>query len=56
MPKGTPVATMAIGKAGAANAGLFAVQLLSAKRPELKDKLRAWKEARKAEMLKQTLP
>jgi 5-(carboxyamino)imidazole ribonucleotide mutase len=56
MPKGTPVATMAIGKAGAGNAALFAAQLLAAKRPELKDKLRAWKEARKAEMLKQTLP
>lgn len=56
MPKGTPVATMAIGKAGSANAALFAVQLLSAKRPELKDKLKAWKEARRAEMLKQTLP
>jgi 5-(carboxyamino)imidazole ribonucleotide mutase len=56
MPKGTPVATMAIGKAGAANAALFAVQLLAAKRPELKDKLKAWKDARRAEMLKQTLP
>jgi 5-(carboxyamino)imidazole ribonucleotide mutase len=56
MPKGTPVATMAIGKAGAANAALFAVQLLSSKRPELKDRLRAWKDARRAEMLAQTLP
>jgi len=56
MPKGTPVATMAIGKAGSANAALFAVQILAAKHPELLPKLKAWKEARKAEMLKQTLP
>ena len=51
MPKGVPVATMAIGKAGAANAGLLAAQILAAKRPELKEKLRAWREKRKAEAL-----
>ena len=56
MPKGTPVATMAIGKAGAANAALYAVTMLGMKRPELRERLAAWKEARKAEMLKQTLP
>ena len=51
MPKGVPVATMAIGKAGAANAGLLAAQILAAKRPELREKLRAWREKRKAEAL-----
>jgi 5-(carboxyamino)imidazole ribonucleotide mutase len=35
MPGGIPVATMAIGKAGAKNAGLFAVQILSIAHPEL---------------------
>src|SRR5690606_18232196 len=35
MPGGIPVATMTIGKAGATNAGLFAVQILSRKQPQL---------------------
>jgi len=40
MPAGVPVATLAIGKAGAINAALLAVAILSADRPELRDKLR----------------
>jgi len=39
MPKGIPVATFAIGEAGAANAGLFAVSLLATSDPELARKL-----------------
>ena len=39
MPGGIPVATMAIGKAGARNAGLFAVQILSTATPDLRDRL-----------------
>ena len=39
MPKGIPVATFAIGEAGAANAALFAVALLALSSPELKKKL-----------------
>jgi len=39
MPGGIPVATMAIGKAGAKNAGIFAAQILSIKYPEIKDQL-----------------
>ena len=39
MPKGIPVATFAIGEAGAANAGLFAVSLLAASDPDLVRKL-----------------
>jgi 5-(carboxyamino)imidazole ribonucleotide mutase len=35
MPGGIPVATMAIGKAGAKNAGLFAVQILALSEPRL---------------------
>ncbi len=36
MPSGVPVATMAVGKAGACNAGILAVQILSGKRAALK--------------------
>jgi len=39
MPGGIPVATMSIGKAGAKNAGLFAVQILSTAAPELGKRL-----------------
>lgn len=55
MPKGTPVATMAIGKPGAANAAIFAVKVLARTRPELRDKLAAWKQARTDEVLSQEL-
>lgn len=43
MPGGIPVGTMAIGKAGAKNAGLFAVQILSLAAPELRAKLVSYK-------------
>src|SRR5258707_5110595 len=39
MPKGVPVATVAIGSAGAANAGLLAVCILATSRPDLRAKL-----------------
>jgi 5-(carboxyamino)imidazole ribonucleotide mutase len=44
MPKGVPVATVAIGAAGAANAGLLAVAILASTRPELQARLRAYRE------------
>ena len=44
MPKGVPVATVAIGKPGAANAGLLAVAILGTSRPELRAKLLAYRE------------
>ena len=44
MPAGVPVATLAIGKAGAKNAALLAVAILSNSRPELREKLRAWRQ------------
>lgn len=50
MPGGVPVATMAIGKAGAKNAGLFAVQILSTASPELMDRLVAYKARLAAEV------
>jgi len=48
MPAGIPVATFAIGVAGARNAGLFAVALLSATRPELRLKLKQFRDAQRA--------
>jgi 5-(carboxyamino)imidazole ribonucleotide mutase len=44
MPRGVPVATVAIGKAGAANAGLLAARILAASDPALRDRLRAFAE------------
>jgi 5-(carboxyamino)imidazole ribonucleotide mutase len=43
MPAGIPVATMAVGKAGAKNAGVLAVQILSLGNPELHRKLKEYK-------------
>jgi 5-(carboxyamino)imidazole ribonucleotide mutase len=45
MPGGIPVATMAIGKAGAKNAGLFAVQMLALGSPELAARFAAYKQS-----------
>ncbi len=44
MPAGVPVATLAIGKAGAANAGLLAASILSLGDSELGDRLAAWRQ------------
>ena len=43
MPAGVPVATVAIGASGATNAGLLAVAILAVRRPELRDRLRAFR-------------
>lgn len=45
MPRGFPVATMAIGGAGAANAGLMAAGILATSDPDLAVRLDAWREA-----------
>ncbi|MEN8891600.1 5-(carboxyamino)imidazole ribonucleotide mutase [Planktotalea arctica] len=45
MPRGFPVATMAIGGAGAANAGLMAAGILATSDPDLAARLDAWREA-----------
>lgn len=45
MPKGYPVATMAIGAAGAANAGLMAAGILALSDPALAERLDAWRQA-----------
>ncbi|MEO8028534.1 MAG: 5-(carboxyamino)imidazole ribonucleotide mutase [Bryobacteraceae bacterium] len=44
MPGGVPVATVAIGRAGATNAALLALSILSVSRPELREKLREFRE------------
>ncbi|MEO0083950.1 MAG: 5-(carboxyamino)imidazole ribonucleotide mutase, partial [candidate division WOR-3 bacterium] len=43
MPKGVPVATMAIGQAGAVNAAIFAAEILALKYPKIKRKLEEFK-------------
>jgi 5-(carboxyamino)imidazole ribonucleotide mutase len=56
MPKGVPVGTLAIGKPGAANAALLAIEILATTDPALREKLRAWRAARTQEVLAQELP
>jgi 5-(carboxyamino)imidazole ribonucleotide mutase len=51
MPKGVPVGTLAIGAAGAANAALLAARIVARKHPEVRERLRAWSEARRDEVL-----
>jgi len=51
MPAGVPVATLAIGKAGATNAGLLAAALLGARHPELREALRRYRAARTQSVL-----
>ncbi len=55
MPKGVPVATVAIGASGAANAGLLAVAILATSRPELRAKLQAYRDKLAADVRSQTL-
>jgi 5-(carboxyamino)imidazole ribonucleotide mutase len=50
MPKGVPVATVAIGPSGAANAGLLAVAILASSRPLLRAKLQAYRDEMAAEV------
>lgn len=55
MPGGVPVATMAIGAAGATNAGLLAVAILGATRPALRDRLRAFRQEQAERVRQATL-
>ncbi|STZ76473.1 5-(carboxyamino)imidazole ribonucleotide mutase [Bergeriella denitrificans] len=56
MPKGVPVATFAIGEAGAANAALFAVSLLANEDPALAQKLADFRRKQEETVLAMTLP
>ena len=51
MPRGVPVATVAVGEAGAANAGILAAQILATSDPELAKKLREHRKAMAAKVL-----
>jgi phosphoribosylaminoimidazole carboxylase PurE protein len=54
MPGGIPVATMAIGKAGAKNGAIFAIQILSLKHPALRKKLALYKKRLAAEITRKS--
>ena len=56
MPKGVPVGTLAIGKPGAANAGLLASEIVALQHPEVRERLRTWREARTREARESELP
>ncbi len=56
MPGGVPVGTMAIGTAGAKNAGLLAVRILAGSRPKLREKLHKFHEQQAQRVREDTLP
>jgi 5-(carboxyamino)imidazole ribonucleotide mutase len=56
MPAGVPVATLAIGKAGAINAAIFAAQICAVRRSDVGERLKAYRAAKKADVLRQTVP
>lgn len=56
MPKGIPVGTLAIGKPGAANAGLLAASIVAVRYPVVRARLKAYRAARTAEVLAQEIP
>jgi len=56
MPRGIPVATFAIGAAGAANAALFAAAQLATQDPDLRSRLEAFRTRQRDTVLAQTLP
>ena len=56
MPGGVPVGTLAIGKAGATNAGLLAVSILSNSRPDLRVKLHAFRAEQTEKVRQAQLP
>jgi len=55
MPKGVPVGTLAIGKPGAANAALFAAEILALTDDDLRRRLHKWRKERSQEVLEQDL-
>ncbi|HUO06592.1 MAG TPA: 5-(carboxyamino)imidazole ribonucleotide mutase [Candidatus Binataceae bacterium] len=56
MPKGIPVATMAIGSSGAANAGLFVAQIIALHDAALTERLVKWRQARAQDVINAKLP
>ncbi len=55
MPAGVPVGTVAIGNAGATNAGLYAAAILGTTRPEIREKIRAYRDSRAEQVMGETL-
>ena len=55
MPGGIPVGTLAIGKPGATNAALLAIAILANSRPELRERLRAFRAEQADKIAKETL-
>lgn len=55
MPKGVPVGTLAIGKPGAANAGLLAASIVALDDAGVRERLKEWRRARTAEVMTQEL-
>lgn len=55
MPGGVPVGTLAIGKAGAVNAAIFAAEILGNKYPEIRERVRAQREANRKKVLEEKL-
>ncbi|HJZ67889.1 MAG TPA: AIR carboxylase family protein, partial [Blastocatellia bacterium] len=56
MPAGIPVGTLAIGRAGAANAALFAAAILGVKHPEIREAIRRYREVQAKAILEHPDP
>jgi 5-(carboxyamino)imidazole ribonucleotide mutase len=56
MPAGVPVGTLAIGKPGATNAAILAAEIVAIAHPDVRGRLRAWREKRRDDVLGQQLP
>ena len=56
MPAGVPVGTLAIGKPGAANAGILAAEIVGLQYPEVRQRIRAWREKRADIVRQQKFP
>ena len=55
MPAGVPVGTLAIGKPGATNAAILAAEIVAIRHPEVRERLRAWRDRRRDDVLGQSL-
>jgi 5-(carboxyamino)imidazole ribonucleotide mutase len=56
MPAGVPVGTLAIGKSGAINAALLAVAILANSRPQLREKLKQYRQSQTDRVMTEQLP
>ena len=56
MPGGVPVGTLAIGKPGAVNAAILAAEIVGLQYPEVRERLRAWRQERADQVRQQELP